>query len=124
MDVEIAADAVAGAVIEIGADLPQGMTRQRVELRARRAGWEPAGGKRDMPLEDAGEAVARLVARRADRDRPRHVGRAVEILGAGIEEIERARREPLLALGRCTVMHDRAVPPRAPALVKPNIPEI
>ena len=69
--------------------------------------------QRDMALQHAGEAVAHLGGRRADGDGARHVGGAVEILRAGIDEIERARLELALGLGARLVMHDGAVRARA-----------
>ena len=51
-----------------------------------------------MALQHAGEAVAHLGRRLADRDGAGHVGGAVEILRARIEQIKRARLEPLLGL--------------------------
>jgi hypothetical protein len=62
-----------------------------------------------MALEHAREAVAHFSCRLADRDRPRHVGRSVEILGAGIEEIEGAKLEALLGLRHRPIVDDRAV---------------
>src|SRR5216684_2064926 len=124
MDGEIAADAVAGAVVVVEPDLPQRAARQRVELRAGGALGEAAGGERDVALEHAGEAVAHLRRRLADRHRARDVGGAVEILRAGIDEIERARLEPALALGRGAVMHDGAVGPGAGDGGKAQIAEI
>ena len=65
--------------------------------------------QRHMPLEDPGEAVAHLGRRFADGDGARHVGGAVEILGAGIDQIEGAGRELPVGLRRRVIMHHRAV---------------
>ena len=83
---EIAADAMAGAVIEIEAGGPEELPRQRVELRARRALGKYCARDRDMTLEHERETLAHLLARRADGDRARDVGRAILVLGAGIEQ--------------------------------------
>src|ERR1700730_11132902 len=85
------------------------MARQGVELRAGGAGREAAGGEGDVALEDAGETVLHLCAGRADRDGARDIGRAVEILRPGIDEVERAGGEALLGSRRRAVMHDCAV---------------
>src|SRR6516164_1189678 len=49
------------------------------------------------------------MSRLADCDRSRHIGRAVEILGAGIEEIECAWLQAFLGFGHCPVMDDRTI---------------
>src|SRR5690606_39899499 len=54
---KIAADAVAGAVIKVQSDLPEGMARQYVELTAARAMGKACPRERDMPLENPGVAV-------------------------------------------------------------------
>ena len=113
MHAEIAADPVPGAVVVIEPLLPQGTTRERVELRPGRALREARQSERDVALQHAGEAVAHLVARLADRDRAGNVGRAVEILRAGIEEIEVAGLKAPLGLRHRAIMHDRAVGPGA-----------
>src|SRR4051812_35583978 len=64
-----------------------------------------------MTLQHARKAVAHLGIWRSDCDRARDVGRAVEILRAGIEQVERPRFERLFALRRRPVMHDCAVRP-------------
>src|SRR5438045_3103912 len=57
--------------------------------------------------------VTHLIARLADRDRAGDVSRAVEILRAGIEQIEIAGFEATLGLRHRAVMHDRTVWPGA-----------
>ena len=94
---QIAADAVAGAVIEIEPGLPQELPRQRVELRAGGAVGKHRARDRDMALEHAGEAVAHLGARRADRDGAGDVGGAVLVLAAGIDQKEFAGRDAAIA---------------------------
>ena len=55
--------------------------------------------------------VERGIRRRADGDGTRHVRRAVQILRAGIDKIERARLDLAVALLAHAVMHNRAVRP-------------
>src|SRR5271165_4042746 len=86
MHAEIAADAVPGAVVVVEPFLPQRAARKAVELRPRRALREARQRECYMALQHAREAVAHLRRWLADRNRARHVGGAVEILGAGIEQ--------------------------------------
>ena len=95
---EIAADAVAGAVVEVEPVLPQRAARERVEVDAARALGEPRRGDGDVPLQHQREALAHLARRLADGDGARDVGGAVEVLGAAVDEKQLARRE--LAVGR------------------------
>src|SRR3546814_3330969 len=66
VDREIAADAMAGAVVVVEAGLPQKMPRQGIELLARGAFGEARAGQRDVALENAGETVAHLGRGQAD----------------------------------------------------------
>ena len=59
---QIAADAVAGAVVEVEAGLPQRLPGERVELRAGGAVGEHRARDRDMALQHAGEALAHFIA--------------------------------------------------------------
>ena len=81
---------MARSVIEIEPGPPQGVARQRVDLRAGRSLGENDAGDRDMALEHAREAVAHLGARTADGDRARDVGRSVLVLAAAVDEEEAA----------------------------------
>src|SRR5262249_58788778 len=110
---KIAADAVAGAVVEVEALRPQELPCERVELRAGRALGEDRARNRDMTLEHTGEAVAHFGGRLADRDGSGNVGCAVLVLGAGVDEKQLTRRYDAIAPARDTVMHDRAVGTRA-----------
>src|SRR5881275_1982665 len=109
MHAQIAPDAMSGAVVVIEPLLPERAARKGVQLRACRPFRKAREGERDMPLKHAREPVAHLVGWRTDCDRTGDVGRAVEILRPGIEEIERAGFETALGFGHRTVMHDRAV---------------
>ena len=91
---EIGADAVAGAVVVVEADLPQRAARKRVELRAGGARRESAHSASAMwPFSTRVKRSRISGARLADRDGAGDVGGAVEILRAGIDQIERARFE-------------------------------
>ena len=78
---QIAADAVAGAVVEVEAGLPTAPARANGSSCAPVV---PSGKHRardgDVALEHAGEAVAHLRGRRADRDGAGDVGGAVLVL--------------------------------------------
>ena len=50
MDAEIAAHAMACAVVVVDPRLPQSGARQRIELAAAGAGWEARGRNGDMAL--------------------------------------------------------------------------
>ena len=106
---QIAADAVAGAVLEIDAGLPQELPRQRIELRAGGAVGKHRARDRDMAAQHAGEAVAHFRRWFADRDGAGDVGGAVLILRAGIDQQEIAGRDPPVGLAGDAVMHDGAV---------------
>ena len=109
MDRKIAADAVAGAVLEIEPGLPQELPRQRVELRAGGAVRKHRARDRDVAAQHAGKAVAHFRRRLADRDGAGDVGGAVFVLRAGIDQQEIAGRDPPVALAGDAVVHDRAV---------------
>ena len=110
---QIAADAVAGAVVEVEAGSPKELPRQGVELGAGRAVRKHRTCDGDVALEHAGEALAHLCCRWADRDRAGHVGGAVLILRAGVDQKEFAGHDtPVGFLGNA-VVHDGAVRPRA-----------
>ena len=57
---EIAADAMARAVVEVDPGFPQVLARERIELRASGAFGKHRACDRDMALENAGVAVAHL----------------------------------------------------------------
>ena len=106
---EVAADAVAGAVIEIEPGAPEILPRQRIELRAGRAVRKHRARDGDMALEHQREIPPHLGGRHAHRDRARDVGGAVLVLAAGIEQIKLVRRNAAIGFARHAVMHDGAV---------------
>ena len=110
---EIAADAVAGAVIEIEPGGPEIAPRQRVELRAGCAFGKNRTRDCDMPLQHAGEAVAHFGCRFADDYRARDVGGAVLILPSGIDQEEIAGHDAAVGLACDTIMHHGAIRPAA-----------
>ena len=67
----------------------------------------------DHALENARETVAHLGRGRADGDRARDIGRAVDVLAAGIDEEKLARAQLAVGCLGHTVVHDRAIRPRA-----------
>src|SRR5207302_4392201 len=83
---EIAADAVAGAVVEIEPLRPQELAGEGIELRARSAVGKDRPRNRDVALEHAGKTVAHLGARLADRNSAGDVGGAVLVLGSGVDQ--------------------------------------
>ena len=62
-----------------------------------------------MAAQHAGEAVPMLRLGRADRDRAGHVGGAVQVLPAGVDEVERARLQRAVRLRRHPVVDDGTV---------------
>src|SRR5690349_17271072 len=100
---QVAADAVAGAVIEVHAPLPQGFPREGVEMRAGRSLREARRRNSDVPLQDQGEALAHLLRWRSDRDRPGDVGGAILVLSAGVDEEQLAGSELAVGGGRHTI---------------------
>ena len=106
---EIAADAVAGAVVEVEAGRPQRRPREAVELGAGGAVGKHRAGNGDVALEHAGEAVAHLSGRLADDHCAGDVGGAVLVLRAGIDEIDFARRDLPVGPAGDSVMDDGAV---------------
>ena len=100
---------MARSVVEIEPSLPQRPARERVDILPARALGEARRGDGDMGLEHERVVPPHRRARRADGDGPRHVGGAVGILGAGVDEIERAWLELEIARGRRPVMHHGAM---------------
>src|SRR5262249_28339582 len=109
MDRQIAADAVAGTVVEIETRFPQRPPCERVEVNAACTPRKARRGDGDMPLEDQAKALAHFARRVADGDRARDVGRSIEILGAGVHEIELSRAKLAVGGRGHAVMHDGAI---------------
>src|ERR1044072_7884631 len=95
---EIAPDPMPSAVIEVEPCFPQRPPREWIEVLPARALGETGGGEGDRPLEYKPIVPPHLRRRRADSDGAGHVGRAIAILCARIDEIERA----LLQIGRAS----------------------
>ena len=83
---EIGADAMAGAVGVVGAGLPERDARQRIEIAAARALRETRRADGDHALQNQREEPLLLLRHRADRNRAGDIGRAVDILRAGIDQ--------------------------------------
>src|SRR6185369_2245983 len=120
---EIAADAMPGAVVVIEPDLPERPAGQHVEAAAGGALRELHRGERDVAFEHAGEAILHLRGWRADRDGARDVGGAIEILAAGIDQVDRVHLDLAAALLRDLVMDDCAVRPGARDGVEAEVAE-
>ena len=111
VDREVAADAVAGAVIVVEPRVPERRAGEGVELGARRPLREAGHRERDVAPEDTREPIPLLRRRRADRDGPRDVGGAVEVLRARVDQVQHARLEPAVGARRRAVVDDRPVGP-------------
>ena len=88
VDVEVRPDAVPGAVPVVEALLPEELAREGVEREAGRAFGEDGGVERDDAFED--QSVGRAFQGRwgAEVQGPRRVGGAVQVLGAGVAEVD------------------------------------
>ncbi len=106
---QVAADAMAGAVIVVEAGLPQRIACERVERGAGRAFGEARGGQRDVALQHAGEAVLHLRRRLADDHGARHVGGAVRVLSAAVDQEHLVLVDRAVGRVGDAVMHHRAV---------------
>ena len=113
MDREESANAVAGAVRIIDAGLPQILPRQRIQLAACSAFREDRAGERDMALEHASVAILHLGSglSRADPYGAGHIGGAIEILPAAIDQIDAARFDPSVRLFIDPVMRQGGIGP-------------
>ena len=93
MDIQKAADAVAGAVIEIDAPCPEGLPCEGIQVHA-------AGPPREHRVHEIQHAHHRqrivpplFLCGPAEGDGPGHIGGAVLVLGAGIHKIESLRQD-------------------------------
>lgn len=100
---------MARAVSEIGAGPPQRDARQRIEVAAARALRKTCRADLYHPLQHQREEAPMLLRYRADADSAGDVGRAVDILRAGIDQKEFAGLDHPVGLGRHAVMHDRCM---------------
>lgn len=91
VDVEVGAHAVARAMPVVEAVLPEELARERVEREARGAFWEDGCVERDDALEDERVGFAFHFRWGAEVQGARRVGRAVEVLGARVAEVDGAR---------------------------------
>ena len=110
---QIAADAVAGAVIEVEAVRPQRLPRERIELRAGDAFGKHRARDGDVALQHQREALAHFGSRLADRDGAGDVGGAVLVLAAGVDQEQFAGLDGAVGRAGDPVMHDGAVRPGA-----------
>src|SRR5262249_58564833 len=110
---EIAADAMAGAVVEIDPRLPQIAAREGIELGAGRGVGKYGARERNVALEHEREARAHLRSRLTDGNGAGNVRGAILILAAGIDEEQLAGHDRAIGARRHTIMHDGPVGPRA-----------
>src|SRR5262249_16213022 len=120
---EVAADSMAGAVIEVEPCRPQMRARETVELGSGDAVREDRPRDGDMAFEDAGETVGHLGAGFADDHAPSDNGGAVLILGAGVEQKQLARNDLAVGLAGHAIVHDSAIRARARNGRERNVPE-
>ena len=106
---QIAADAVTGSVIEINTSVPEKLSCERVDLRARRAVRKHRARNCDMAAQHARKPIAHFIRRLADGDRARHVRGAVFILRAGVNQQQIAHRDPVVGFARDAIMHNGTV---------------
>src|SRR3546814_757909 len=97
----------------VEAFLPERVARHGVELAAGRVLGKARARQRDVPLQHQREAPPHLGARLADSNRAGHIGGAVGILAAGIQQEQLALAERAVARCAHPVVHDGAVGPRA-----------
>ena len=88
VDIEVGADAVAGAMPVVEAFGPQELARERVERVAGGAFGEDGAVERDDAFEDQGVRFPLHGRRVAEVQGPRRVGGAVEVLGARVAEVD------------------------------------
>ncbi|MNC01705.1 hypothetical protein D3C75_490600 [compost metagenome] len=103
---EEVADPVACAMVVVVTGLPQGHAGQHVELDAGGAAGEAGLIQRDMALQHPGEHGLVLVGDFTDLDGTGDVGGAVQILGAGIHQVDAVLTEGARgAVGVTVVAH-------------------
>ena len=123
VDRQIAADTVARAVVEVEAGVPERGAGEGIELGAGGPLREARHRERDVAPEDPGEPVPLLGGGRTDGHRAGHVGGAVEVLRAGVDEVEHPELDaPVRARGRA-VVDDGAVRARARDRGKAHVAE-
>lgn len=109
MDAEIRPDTVPRTVGIIQAIGPKELARQNIQMRTRGAFGEARCGKRDMAFQDQCVSALVLVCRFADEQRAGDVGRAIQILRAGIHQVERILFYRRVGRVGDAVMHDGSV---------------
>ena len=77
---------MARAVVEIQSRAPQGLPRERVDLRARRSLGENRARDRNVPFQHASEPVPHFPAGLSHRNGPCDIGGAVFVLAAAIDQ--------------------------------------
>jgi len=109
VDAQVRADAMTGAMFVVTTHIPQELPCERVQLSAACAAREDCVSKCNVSLEDSSEAVAHFGCGLTDGDRSRDVGCTVEVLAAGVNQIQCSAFEPPIALWRGLVMRNGRV---------------
>src|SRR5690242_18001246 len=103
---KLGADAVAGAMGEVAATLPQRDAGYGVDLRTARAGGKAQRRDADHALQHEREALAHLVGGLTDRNGAGDVSGAVLILAPGIEQEQLAALKLAAGGARDAIVHD------------------
>ena len=109
VDVQDVADAVAGAVLIVQIGLPQRLAGENVEIQSRAAVEEAGVREMQVRAEDAREVGALGVRHGAKGDGAGYVGRAFEIMSAGVHEQQAVRLERNVRLRRGGIVDDGGV---------------
>ena len=106
-------DAMAGAMRVIQTHCPHGRTRQRINLLAGCASWEPRQRNGNMCAQHSGKGIAHAGIRRAYGNSAGDIGRAVIVMRPGINQQQAVLQQfPVLPSNR-TVMDNGPVRPAA-----------
>ena len=104
------ADAVAGSVQIVDAGIPQGFAGESVDQAAPYTCGKFAFGNSDSAFQGAGKVLLHLLARLvAKGDRTGDVGRSVQILGSGVEQVQTVRFQLRVRFGCRRIVYDRSV---------------
>ena len=104
---------MAGAVIVVDPRIPKRFAREGIERSAGRAFREARGRKRNMTLQHTGKTVAHFRGRCADNHRACHVGGAVRILSARIDQVDLVAADRTIARACDAIVRKRGVRRRA-----------
>ncbi len=100
---------MARTVAVVQAGLPEWQTRQRIEHRAERAARKHSHRQTNHALEHQGVVALLRVADFADRPDARDVGRAAEVLAAGVDQQQAVAFDLRKGLGGGAVVRHGAI---------------